>query len=76
MQTVETPVPIPNTEVKHSFVDDTGFIKAGKVDQCYHLCKQTLTEKIITNTRKKQSTERNFFMKSLTLAQDERQRNA
>ena len=29
---METPVPIPNTEVKHSFVDDTGFIKAGKVD--------------------------------------------
>ncbi len=76
MQTVETPVPIPNTEVKHSFVDDTGFIKAGKVDQCYHLCRWKSTEEIITNTRKKQSSDEYFFLKSLTLAQDERQRNA
>ena len=27
----ETPVPIPNTEVKHILVDDTGSIRAGKV---------------------------------------------
>ena len=32
MWTVETPVPIPNTVVKHNPVDDTGLIKAGKVD--------------------------------------------
>ena len=32
MWAVETPVPIPNTEVKHNPVDDTGLIKAGKVD--------------------------------------------
>ena len=32
MWTVETPVPIPNTVVKHNPVDDTGHIKAGKVD--------------------------------------------
>ena len=37
MWTVETPVPIPNTVVKHNPVDDTGLIKAGKVDQRYHL---------------------------------------
>ena len=32
MWTVETPVPIPNTVVKRNPVDDTGLIKAGKVD--------------------------------------------
>ena len=32
MWTVETPVPIPNTVVKHNPVDDTGHIMAGKVD--------------------------------------------
>ena len=32
MWVVETPVPIPNTAVKHNPVDDTGLIKAGKVD--------------------------------------------
>ena len=32
MWAVETPVPIPNTEVKHNPVDDTGLIKTGKVD--------------------------------------------
>ena len=32
----ETPVPIPNTEVKLNLVDDTGTISAGKVDECYH----------------------------------------
>jgi len=32
MWIVETPVPIPNTEVKHNPVDDTGPSRAGKVD--------------------------------------------
>lgn len=32
MWVVETPVPIPNTAVKHNSVDDTGHIMAGKVD--------------------------------------------
>ena len=31
MRYMETPVPIPNTEVKHMLVDDTGSIRAGKV---------------------------------------------
>lgn len=31
MRYVETPVPIPNTEVKRISVDDTGSIRAGKV---------------------------------------------
>ena len=31
MRYMETPVPIPNTEVKHILVDDTGSIRAGKV---------------------------------------------
>ena len=31
MRYVETPVPIPNTEVKRILVDDTGPIRAGKV---------------------------------------------
>ena len=32
MQFRETPVPIPNTEVKPDLVDDTGAISAGKVN--------------------------------------------
>ena len=32
MWTVETPVPIPNTVVKHNPVDDTDHIMVGKVD--------------------------------------------
>jgi len=32
MWIMETPVPIPNTAVKHNPVDDTGPIRAGKVD--------------------------------------------
>ena len=32
MRSMETPVPIPNTEVKHVPVDDTGGLPAGKVD--------------------------------------------
>ena len=31
MRLVETPVPIPNTEVKHMLVDGTGSIRAGRV---------------------------------------------
>ena len=34
----ETPVPIPNTEVKLNVVDDTCTISAGKVGWCYHYC--------------------------------------
>ena len=35
MQIGETPVPIPNTEVKLILVYDTGVIGAGKVGWCY-----------------------------------------
>ena len=36
MQDMETPVNIPNTEVKDVLVDDTGTTGAGKVDWCHH----------------------------------------
>jgi|GEM_PF-1500445 len=32
MHQMETPVPIPNTEVKHLVVNDTGANGSGKVD--------------------------------------------
>lgn len=43
MWIMETPVPIPNTVVKHNPVDDTGPIRAGKVDQCYHLYRRDMS---------------------------------
>ena len=43
MWIVETPVPIPNTEVKHNPVDDTGPSRAGKVDQYYHLYRREMS---------------------------------
>ncbi len=68
MRVGETPVPIPNTEVKPNLVDDTASIWGGKVD-----CATNNTDGCYLTVFKRGITYKPIlFLKSLTLAQDER----